>query len=327
MDSYAVIGLGNISKRHRKNLKVLHPEAKIYALSASGRQPKEPIEFADEVVISLAALIKCKPKLVVVASPATYHAEHAIPLIEAGIPVLIEKPISASVIDSQKIIIAADKYDVPVGIGYCLRYLSSTRYLKDELEKKIVGDLRNVFIEIGQYLPDWRPTKNYRNSVSAKAELGGGALLELSHELDYAQWLLGPFLPECAILRSSKELDLSVEDSVDILALNKQGTVISIHLDFLQKPAHRRCRILGSEGNIEWDLINNQVILIADNEKQLIFDGKLWDKNQMYLDMLLDFESLIAKQPNACITAKEAENTILLIDEIKQKALIRKNLK
>jgi len=326
MDRYAVIGLGNISKRHRKNLKILHPEAKIYALSASGRKPEEAVEFADEVLITLAALIKSKPKFVIVASPATYHAEHAIPLIEAGIPVLIEKPISASVIDSQKIINAADKYNVPVGIGYCLRYLTSTRFLKEGLGKKIIGDLRNVFIEIGQYLPDWRPAKYYRDSVSAKAELGGGALLELSHELDYAQWLLGSFKPECAILRSSKELDLNVEDSVDILALNNKNTVISIHLDFLQKPAYRRCRLLGSEGSIEWDLINNQVTLIADNKKQLIFDGKEADRNQMYLDMLLDFESLIAKEPNTCITAKEAENTILLIDEIKQKALNKKNL-
>lgn len=326
MDCYAVIGLGNISKRHRKNLKILYPEARVYALSASGRKPKEPVEFADEIFITLAALVKCKPKLVIVASPATYHAEHAIPLIEAGIPVLIEKPISASVIDSQKIINAADKYDVPVGIGYCLRYLSSTRYLKEELQKRIIGNIRNVFIEIGQYLPDWRPTKNYRDSVSARAELGGGALLELSHELDYAQWLLGSFTPECAVLRTSKELGLNVEDSVDILALNNQDTVISIHLDFLQKPAHRRCRLLGSEGNIEWDLINNQVTLIADNEKQLIFDGKETDRNQMYLDMLLDFESLIAKETNNCITAKEAQNTIILIDKIKQKSLIKKNL-
>lgn len=326
MDRYAVIGLGNISKRHRKNLKILHPEAKIYALSASGRKPEEYVEFADEILITLADLVKSKPKFVIVASPATYHAEHAIPLIEAGIPVLIEKPISASAIDSQKIINVADKYDVPVGVGYCLRYLSSARYLKEDLEKKIIGNLHNVFIEIGQYLPDWRPTKSYRDSVSAKAELGGGALLELSHELDYAQWLLGAFKTECAILRSSKELGLNVEDSVDILALNNQDTVISIHLDFLQKPAHRRCRLLGSEGNIEWDLINNQVTLITDNKKQLIFDGQEADRNQMYLDMLLDFESFIAKAPNTCITAKEAENTIILIDEIKHKALNKKNL-
>lgn len=326
MDSYAVIGLGNISKRHRKNLKMLHPESKIYALSASGRKPQEPVEFADEVFITLAALVKCKPKFVIVASPATYHAQHAISLIEAGIPVLIEKPISASVIDSEKIINAADKYDVPVGIGYCLRYLSSTRYLKKELQKKIIGNIRNVFIEIGQYLPDWRPTKNYRDSVSARAELGGGALLELSHELDYAQWLLGPFTPECAILRSSKELGLNVEDSVDILALNNQDTVVSIHLDFLQKKANRKCRFLGSKGSIEWDLINNQITLVTDTAEQLIFDGKDWNRNQMYLDMLLDFESLIAKETNNCITAKEAQNTIILIDKIKQKSLIKKNL-
>ena len=326
MDSYAVIGLGNISKRHRKNLKMLHPEAKIYALSASGRKPKEFVEFADEILISLGDLIKCNPKMVIVASPATYHAEHAIPLIKAGIPVLIEKPVSANTLDSQNIIDVAAKNKVPVAIGYCLRYLSSTKYLKKELEKNIIGNLYNVFIEIGQYLPDWRPSKNYRDCVSARAELGGGALLELSHELDYAQWLLGAFTPVHVVLRSSKELGLNVEDSADILALNKQDTVISIHLDFLQKKAHRKCRLLGSKGSIEWDLINNQIILITDTAEQLVFDGKDWNRNQMYLDMLLDFESLIAGEDNSCITVKEAHNTIRLIEEIKHKELTSKNL-
>lgn len=324
--NFAVIGLGNISTRHRGNLKKLFPKAKVYAVSASGRTPSELVENADKVLSSIDEIININPKFVIVASPATFHAEHAIPFIQAGIPVLIEKPLSASTIESHKILAAADLHKTPVAVAYCLRYLSSSQEIKRLLDNKIVGKIYNVFVEIGQFLPDWRPTKNYRDSVSASSKLGGGALLELSHELDYIQWLFGELDLLSAILRSSKELNLEVEDLADILAKISKGSVVSIHLDFLQKQAYRKCRVLGSEGVLEWDLIKNQITLINKEKNELIFDASNTDKNQMYLDMLLDFENLINAKPNQCITLNEAHQTISFIDEIKKTAIPASNI-
>jgi len=324
--NFAVIGLGNISIRHRGNLKKLFPKAKVYAVSASGRTPSEIIENADKVLSSIDEIININPKFVIVASPATFHAEHAIPFIQAGIPVLIEKPLSASTIESHKILAAADLHKTPVAVGYCLRYLSSSQEIKRLLDNKIVGKVYNVFVEIGQFLPDWRLTKNYRDSVSASSKLGGGALLELSHELDYIQWLFGELNLLSAILRSSKELSLEVEDLADILAKTSKRSVVSIHLDFLQKQAYRKCRVLGSEGVLEWNLIKNQITLTNKEKNELIFDASNTDKNQMYLDMLLDFENMINTKPNQCITLNEAHQTISFIDEIKKTAILTSNI-
>lgn len=317
MQKIAVIGLGNITTRHRKNLKILYPNAVIYAMSASGRIPVDPISNADVIVNNISEIISHKPDMAIVASPATLHAMHAIPLIKAGIPVLIEKPLGVEESDTVSIIKAADKYQVPVAVGYCLRYLSSSSCVKKLFEEKFIGELYNVFVDTGQYLPDWRPDKDYHDSVSASRHLGGGALLELSHEFDYVQWLLGPIKTQYAILRSSEDLSLNVEDLVDILATNNDGIVISIHLDFLQRQAHRKCRFIGSKGNIEWDLLRNEVVLIKEKKKVVLFSEPEWDKNRMYLNMILDFENLILKKPNKCITLAEAKNTVSLINEIK----------
>lgn len=324
--SFAVIGLGNISTRHRANLKKLYPKAKVYAVSASGRIPTEAIENTDKVLSSIDEIININPKFVIVASPATFHAEHAIPLIQAGIPVLIEKPVSASITDSKKILEQAKLHKTPVSVGYCLRYLSSSQEIKRLLDIKKVGVIYNIFVEIGQYLPDWRPSKNFRTSVSASSKLGGGGLLELSHEFDYIQWLFGELDLLGAILRSSKELNLEVEDLADILAKTSKGSVVSIHLDFLQKQAYRKCRILGSEGVLEWDLIKNQITLINKEQNELIFDGSKADKNQIYLDMLVDFNNLIHAKPNQCITLNEAHRTVKLINKIKEKSILVSNV-
>ncbi|EDM69057.1 oxidoreductase [Moritella sp. PE36] len=320
MNKVAVIGLGNIATRHRRNIKFLFPNVELLVMSASGRTLNEKISDSDGVVTSIEALIDAEVELVIVASPAPFHAQHSIPFIEAGIPTLIEKPVTTTNEDANAIQRAIELYGTPVAIGYCLRYLPSAQRLKILLDEGKIGTLYNVHIEIGQYLPDWRPSKDYRDSVSANENLGGGALFELSHELDYAQWLLGPLDLQYAILRSSDELDLDVEDIADIFTLTESGAVAAIHLDFLQRQAHRKCSFIGKEGRIDWDLIQNQLTLTTATNTSVLYSEPLWDKNQMYLAMLTDFIQMIKGQSHRCTNVIEATLTVALIDKIKQQA-------
>ncbi|SON50975.1 Gfo/Idh/MocA family protein [Vibrio tapetis] len=318
MERLAVIGLGNIATRHRRNLKLRFPAAKLFSMSSSGRIPTESIECCDELVSSIADIIKEKVQLVIVASPAPFHAKHAIPLIKAGIPTLIEKPVTTTVEEAQLIQQAINYYQTPVAIGYCLRYLPSALKLKELLAQRKIGTMYNAHIEIGQYLPDWRPNKDYRQCVSANKNLGGGALFELSHELDYTQWLLGPLTVQHAILRSSQELKLDVEDVADILTTNNENVVTTIHLDFLQRKAHRQCSFIGSEGRIDWDLIQNQLLFTTATNSSVVYQDPMWDKNQMYLAMIDDFIQMIEGLPHTCITIEEAQSTVMLIDDIRR---------
>ena len=323
MERIAVIGLGNISIRHRRNLRQLYPMASIYGMPASGRPSTETISDCDVLVTSIEELIEHKVKFAIVASPASLHTVHAIPLIKAGIPLLIEKPVATSMADCNAISDASREHNVPVAVGYCLRYLPSAAILKKMLDEQEIGHLHNAMIETGQYLPDWRPSKDYRTCVSARAELGGGVLLELSHEFDYTQWLLGPLKVEHAVLRSSETLGLSVEDTADVLAINASGVIAYIHLDFLQRKAHRKCRFIGSEGTLEWDLIQNQVTLISASGSHIIYSDAEWDKNKMYLAMIKDFVHLIDGKESSIVNLKDASSTVALIDKIKKIHLIR----
>ncbi|MCE2594061.1 Gfo/Idh/MocA family oxidoreductase [Motilimonas cestriensis] len=318
MERVAVVGLGNIAARHRKNLKHLFPQASLYAMSASGRMPDEKVSDANHLVSSIEALIEQKVQFVIVASPAPFHTCHAIPLIRAGIPVLIEKPVTASKEDALALQDAAARYQTPVTVGYCLRYLSSALEMKKIMASNLLGHLYHANIEIGQYLPDWRPSKNYRECVSARAELGGGVLLELSHELDYTQWLLGDLTLEHGVLRSTQELGLEVEDSADLLLSTAEKAVVHVHLDFLQRKAYRKCRFVGSKGTLEWDLIGNEIRFITVEREDVLYSAPEWDKNNMYIEMVKDFVSQIQQQSNQCISLVEATKSIELIEQIKQ---------
>ncbi len=84
INTVAVIGLGSIALRHRRNLKQTYTSATVLAMSASGRIPEQEVACADYIVSDIQSLIAAKPFMVIVASPSTLHAEHSIPLLEAG---------------------------------------------------------------------------------------------------------------------------------------------------------------------------------------------------------------------------------------------------
>lgn len=311
MERVAVIGLGNIAKRHRKNLKTMYPGIEVVTMSASGRLPSERICNSDFMALDIQSLIDYKVDMAIIASPATFHSIHVIPLIEAGIPSLIEKPIATSLDDTKAIIKAQKKYSVNVGVGYCLKYLSSALFVKNFIDLGSAGKLLNAHIEIGQYLPDWRPDTNYKESVSAKQSLGGGALFELSHELDYAQWLFGNLTVKHAVVQNTGELDIEVEDLVNIIATSESGCIVNMHLDFLQRQASRKCKIIFTKGALTWDLIKNQVFWSDENGESLLLDDNSWDRNKMYINMLSDFNN-----KNKTVSFSSTESSLKIIELI-----------
>ncbi|WP_395303221.1 Gfo/Idh/MocA family oxidoreductase [Pectobacterium polonicum] len=327
MRSVAVIGLGNIATRHRRNLKSIFPGVTVFAMSASGRMPTEKINDCDVIVSSIEELISSAVQLVIVASPATLHAQHSIPFIKAGIPVLIEKPVTSSLQDALDLRHITEQYQTPVAVGYCLRYLPSAQKMKEYIDTGILGQLYYANIEVGQYLPDWRPNKNYHDTVSANLSLGGGVLLELSHELDYGKWLLGPLSLEHAIVQRTEELALEVEDSANLLMTTNEKAVVHIRLDFLQRKAYRRCRFVGSNGALEWDLIDNRVYFISSDATELLYSDPQWDKNKMYINMILDFIYFINKKENNIVTLIDAIETIEIINSIKNDYSISSGMK
>ncbi len=324
--TFAVIGLGSIAERHRRNIRLLWPDSKIYAVSSSGRIPGETPANCDELLTGIEDLITRSIDVAIIASPAPFHARHAIELIQAGIHTLIEKPLCTSPEDATAILQSAAKPHSNVAVGYCLRFLPSALLMKTLIAERRAGQVFNVSIEVGQYLPDWRPNKLYTDTVSARAELGGGALFELSHEFDYCQWIFGELSLKHACLRSSEQLNLDVEDIADVVAMLPDGALVNIHLDFLQKRPYRHCRVVGSEGVLNWDLITNTVSFSNSDGDETIYSEALWDKNQMYTDMLAEFVSGGVQEPDSTLcTLAQALNTVHFINDIKSSSNVNRN--
>ena len=185
---FLVASLGSIGRRHLANLRHLFPAAQIAVLRLAPRNPGETQgipDGADCRFASLEAAIEFGPHAAIVASPAPFHINIAAALIQAGIPTFIEKPLSHSIENLADFVRLAQTANIPVAIGYDMRLLPELAYIRSVLQSEELGPLLAARAEVGQYLPDWRQNMRYQDSVSAQRVLGGGALLELSHELDY----------------------------------------------------------------------------------------------------------------------------------------------
>lgn len=283
-----VVGSGSIAKRHIRNLREQFPAANVICVSASGRALDKNEVGASEVAPDLATAISRQPDFAIVASPAPFHLRNADELLAAHVPVLIEKPLCASFAETKQVDLR--RYTAGIGVAYNLRFMPAANIVRTLLDEGVIGSISSAFAEVGQYLPDWRPDSDYRAGASARKALGGGALLELSHELDYLNWFFGPFSRALGVIRSTGQLDIDVEDNVDALLEHEQGLVVHVHLDFNQRGPCRRFKAVGELGTIVWDLMANEVSLLRPGGcVEQIYADPAYNRNQMYIDQMNAF--------------------------------------
>ncbi|MCT6700568.1 Gfo/Idh/MocA family protein [Rheinheimera sp. 4Y26] len=322
MKHIAVIGAGSIGRRHIGNLRLLHPGARIYWLGATGVIAAAERDADIVYPANLDELLRIQPDYCIVASPASSHLQFMSALLAKHVPVLVEKPLAATLAEGKQMQqLSLANPTTPVAVAYCLRFLPALQLLKSTLQNGNLGKVLHINCHVAQYLPDWRPGKDYRHSVSARASLGGGVLLELSHELDYLHYLFGSLQLHYSQLQQSGLLDIDVEDQADLFMSTQSGASVSLHQDFLQKTVQRRCMISTTEARLEWDLVQNSIWLFTGSEQQLLFSEPEYQRNQMYLQMLSAFEQQL-RQPGTTntvlATVDDALCTLSLIEQAKQ---------
>lgn len=246
-----VAGLGSIGQRHLRLLRAALPGVDIRVLRHSGCDGA--IEHADGCFSRLEDAQGFAPELAVIASPAPFHVDTAHALAEGGAHLLVEKPVSDGTAGVAELIAMCADRGLVCQVGYNLRFLDTLQAFRAELAAGRIGAVQAVRCEIGQYLPDWRPGADYRTTVSAQRALGGGVILELSHELDMLRWVFGEVEWISAWTGQQGALEIDVEDCAMIQMGFTGGPVAQLGMDFLRRDTTRTCTAIGETGSLRWD--------------------------------------------------------------------------
>ncbi len=284
-----IVGLGSIGRRHIKNLKAVDPSLDVAVL----RQRSKSSDLGDvgglvsRAFFTQEQALAWGPQVAVIANPAPFHISAAMRFAQAGAHLFIEKPLSVSLDGIEALAKVCRDKRLTAMVGYVLRFSLPLIALKKALDEKIAGRVLSVQASVGRYLPQWRPESDYQDNVSARRELGGGVVLELSHELDYVRWLAGEVREVNAMAAHVSDLSIDVEDVAEIHLRHEGGVISHIHLDMLDRAAQRSCRMIGSEGTLTWesDGACHRVRLFDGNNGQwrTLYEAEGLDTNVMHL--------------------------------------------
>ena len=307
-----IASLGSIGRRHLQNLRALRPDAEIGVLRERG--PACTLPGVAHVFRSLDDALRFAPDVAIVAGPASRHVDVARPLAERGAHLLIEKPISDRIEGVDDLIEACRARSLVLMVGYVLRFSPAARCARAELEAGRIGRLLAFRAEVGQHLEDWRPGTEYRQSVSARSELGGGALLELSHELDLARWMGGEVARVSAESAALGGLEIDVEDCAEVLLAFRAPVLGSIHVDMLQRPALRRCTLIGENGRLELDLLAERLVLhgAGQDVARELHAAPARERNELYRAELAHFLSCVETGARPCVTGEDGRAALAL---------------
>lgn len=285
-----VIGYGSIGARHARLLTELGCDTAV----VSNRAVDFPVVFPD-----LAVGVRAhRPDYVVIASPTDQHHEMIGRLADIGFAggTMVEKPLFAT-----PAAIPPNAFRNSF-VGYNLRFHPVIQRVRELLAGETV---LSVSAYVGQYLPDWRPNADYRLSYSASAKRGGGALRDLSHEIDYLGWLFGSWVRVAALGGHFSPLQIDSDDLYALLLQYERCPVLTLQVSYLDRIPRRRMLINTVEHTIEADLIAGTVRM--DRDEETFACDRDHTYRQMHMAALMD-------NTDALCSMHEGLMTMQLID-------------
>ena len=250
---FLIAGLGSIGRRHFRNLIALGEKEIILLRTRKATLPDHELAGYPVEIDIHEALQKHKPDAVIVANPTALHLNVAIPAAEAGCHILLEKPVSDSLQRLDVLQQAVQKSGSNILVGFQFRYHPTLNKARELIQSNALGTALTVHAHWGEYLPQWHPWEDYRQSYAARADLGGGVIRTLTHPLDYLRYLNGEIESLWSFNGHISPLELDVEDVAEIGLKFSNGAIGGVHLNYFQRPPVHRLEIVGTNGTLRWD--------------------------------------------------------------------------
>lgn len=293
-----IIGFGSIGRRHAKILKKNPNIKEIFVLTNHNCPSYVKVK-------SLREINKINPDYIIISSETSKHFTQ-LNYIEKNFKnkiILVEKPLFEK---NRKLILKKNK----VLVGYNMRFNPIIKKIKKIVLNRKIWSI-NVFC--GSYLPNWRKNISYSKSSSAIKKKGGGVLLDLSHELDYLNWIFGKFKIKYVINKKISDLNINTDDFLCLTGKFKKKIYLQLNLNYFTREAKRQILIDGKDLSISADLINKNIKFY---DKKKFYKIKYnFDRDDTYKEQHQD---IINKKFTNCCSLKEAQNIMSIIDKIRK---------
>jgi predicted dehydrogenase len=218
-----VLGVGSIGERHLRCFQATgRAELSVVEVNAELRRAVAD-RYGVRAHADLDTALADRPTATVIATPAHLHVAQATRLAEAGLHLLIEKPLGTSLDGTDRLRQVICARGVVAAVGYVLRCHPSLAALRRAVAEGRFGRPVELIAVTGQHFPTYRPA--YRSIYYTDRKTGGGAIQDaLTHLVNAGEWLVGPVDRLVADAAHQVLEGVEVEDTVHLLA--RHGPVL-----------------------------------------------------------------------------------------------------
>ena len=322
---FLIAGLGSIGRRHFRNLLALGEKDIILLRTRKATLSDDELAGYPIETDLTEALQKHKPNAVIVANPTSMHLDVAIPAAEAGCHILLEKPVSHSLERLDVLRNAAEKAGSKILVGFQFRYHPTLNKARELIQSNALGKILTVHAHWGEYLPQWHPWEDYRQSYAARAELGGGVIITLTHPLDYFRYLFGEVDSLWSFNGHISPLEVDVEDVAEIGLKFANGAVGGVHVNYFQRPPVHRLEIVGTNGTLRWDnadgilqfyKITTSFGSFSDHPPAPVVETfsppKSFERNQLFVEQTRHFIEIVRGESEPMCSLEDGERALRL---------------
>jgi predicted dehydrogenase len=284
----AVIGAGSIGERCIRNLWQLG-----YRDILVFRQRNLPFRDIGDaevrVITDWQELLSLRPYAAFVCSPTHLHLSQTTSLIRHGIHTLVEKPLSHTADGMEELEELLAQGKALLWVGYMMRQHPILKILKQIIEDKTFGNLISMQSKWAEYLPDWHPWEDYRQSYAAREDMGGGVALTLSHDIDMVNWLSGSSVSRSAIFKNYRSaLEVDTEAGAEIMLQYENGITASLHLNYYEKSKERFLKLVFDDASFSVDFFEASLTKKAEGKTETRHFPD-FDRNQLFIHQLQAF--------------------------------------
>ena len=286
-----VIGSGSIAKRHVSNLISLGCSPSVFSQFISGQE----MEVDDLRVPIVENANSAGWDGVVIANSTDRHMDFALAHAEIGHPIFVEKPLSNTIDGVYDFLEIVDTKKLTVEAGFMLHAHKQVGQIKRYLADERIGNILYVRAAVGQWLPDWRPGRDYRDGYAVKRASGGGVLLDLIHEVELVQSLFGKIANTKIYSAKCPSLEIETEAIATVNGTLSNQAICHIEMDYVRRRYARELEIVGDEGSLYWNYFTNKLSLCLAGQADIVHELSAQEsmRNNMYKEHMKHFISRI----------------------------------
>ena len=187
---------------------------------------------------------------VIISTPVATHFELCMSFLNAGINVLVEKPMATKSLEVRTIGELAKKKNLVAMVGHTFIYNSAVRYVKKIIDSQELGDIRYIYsqrVNLGRI----------RNDVDAMWNLA-------PHDISIIQYWLNDSKPIKVKRFGTAYVQKNIEDVVFLNIKYPNNILANIHVSWLDPNKIRKMTIVGSKKMVVYDDIAEDKVTIFD---------------------------------------------------------------